>query len=193
MSSSSSWPSSALPSPPLSSPVRLAFSLLSLFTPANLGFETHRMLLRPNDQHPPHHPGVHPRCVFLLFSLPRLAKVADSEGIETGHIHAFWLIYKNAQAEERYGANNYRYCGNGEYGESSSLFLPCSALARKLTSVVGLQLLSDMRTTPTFLTRPMRLLTMVPPELIRRTHTRCYPPFPFLGSLSSCPFPFVCN
>ncbi|ORY88302.1 hypothetical protein BCR35DRAFT_301834 [Leucosporidium creatinivorum] len=36
-------------------------------------------------------------------------------GYLPGHIHAFWLIYKNAQAEERYGANNYRYCGNGEY------------------------------------------------------------------------------
>ncbi|GAA5879638.1 hypothetical protein JCM5296_002217 [Sporobolomyces johnsonii] len=36
-------------------------------------------------------------------------------GYLPGHIHAFWLIYKNAQAEERYGKGNYQYLGNGEY------------------------------------------------------------------------------
>ncbi|GAA5953447.1 hypothetical protein JCM21900_005667 [Sporobolomyces salmonicolor] len=40
-------------------------------------------------------------------------------GYLPGHIHAFWLIYKNAQAEERYGKGNYQYLGNGEYGESA--------------------------------------------------------------------------
>lgn len=37
-------------------------------------------------------------------------------GYIPGHIHAFWLIYKNAQAEERYGEGQYKYMGNGEYG-----------------------------------------------------------------------------
>ncbi|KAK4704017.1 hypothetical protein P7C70_g2196, partial [Phenoliferia sp. Uapishka_3] len=55
-------------------------------------------------------------------------------GYIPGHIHAFvrtlfhpshldlrlkelegWLIYKNAQAEERYGHGGYKYVGNGEY------------------------------------------------------------------------------
>ncbi|GAA5942631.1 YqaE/Pmp3 family membrane protein [Sporobolomyces koalae] len=36
-------------------------------------------------------------------------------GFIPGHIHAFWLIYKNAQAEERYGKGGYHYMGNGEY------------------------------------------------------------------------------
>ncbi|GAA5880817.1 hypothetical protein JCM16303_005128 [Sporobolomyces ruberrimus] len=36
-------------------------------------------------------------------------------GYIPGHLHAFWLIYKNAQAEERYGKGGYHYVGNGEY------------------------------------------------------------------------------
>lgn len=40
-------------------------------------------------------------------------------GYIPGHIHAFWLIYKNAQAEERYGEGQYKYTGNGEYRSSN--------------------------------------------------------------------------
>ncbi|KAF9068845.1 hypothetical protein BDP27DRAFT_1383422 [Rhodocollybia butyracea] len=36
-------------------------------------------------------------------------------GYIPGHIHAFWLIYKKMQAEERYGQGGYRYIGNGSY------------------------------------------------------------------------------
>ncbi|KAK4057435.1 hypothetical protein OIO90_001504 [Microbotryomycetes sp. JL221] len=36
-------------------------------------------------------------------------------GYIPGHLHAFWLIYKNAQAEERYGRGNYRYLGNATW------------------------------------------------------------------------------
>ncbi|KAF9016160.1 UPF0057-domain-containing protein [Hymenopellis radicata] len=36
-------------------------------------------------------------------------------GYIPGHIHAFWLIYKKMQAEERYGSGGFRYVGNGEY------------------------------------------------------------------------------
>ncbi|GAA5899973.1 YqaE/Pmp3 family membrane protein [Sporobolomyces salmoneus] len=36
-------------------------------------------------------------------------------GYIPGHLHAFWLIYKNAQAEERYGKGGFQYLGNGEY------------------------------------------------------------------------------
>ncbi|GAA5846130.1 hypothetical protein JCM3766R1_005644 [Sporobolomyces carnicolor] len=36
-------------------------------------------------------------------------------GYIPGHLHAFWLIYKNAQAEERYGKGGYEYLGNGEF------------------------------------------------------------------------------
>jgi hypothetical protein len=38
-------------------------------------------------------------------------------GYFPGHIHAFYLIYKKMQAEERYGAAGYTYLGNGNYGE----------------------------------------------------------------------------
>ncbi|KAF9009543.1 hypothetical protein BDQ17DRAFT_1406575 [Cyathus striatus] len=36
-------------------------------------------------------------------------------GYFPGHIHAFWLIYKKMQAEERYGVGGFHYVGNGQY------------------------------------------------------------------------------
>ncbi|KII91116.1 hypothetical protein PLICRDRAFT_78450, partial [Plicaturopsis crispa FD-325 SS-3] len=36
-------------------------------------------------------------------------------GYIPGHIHAFWLIYKKMQAEERYGQGGFQYTGNGTY------------------------------------------------------------------------------
>jgi len=36
-------------------------------------------------------------------------------GYIPGHIHAFWLIYRRIQAEERYGHGGYQYVGNGHY------------------------------------------------------------------------------
>ncbi|KAF8229774.1 hypothetical protein L208DRAFT_1401491 [Tricholoma matsutake] len=36
-------------------------------------------------------------------------------GYIPGHIHAFWLIYKKMQAEERYGSGGFIYIGNGTY------------------------------------------------------------------------------
>jgi len=36
-------------------------------------------------------------------------------GYIPGHIHAFWLIYKKMQAEERYGRGGFHYVGNGTY------------------------------------------------------------------------------
>ncbi|KAE9397716.1 hypothetical protein BT96DRAFT_1020615 [Gymnopus androsaceus JB14] len=36
-------------------------------------------------------------------------------GYIPGHIHAFWLIYKRIQAEERYGRGGYKYIGNGAF------------------------------------------------------------------------------
>ncbi|KAF8970457.1 hypothetical protein BDZ97DRAFT_1652593 [Flammula alnicola] len=36
-------------------------------------------------------------------------------GYIPGHIHAFWLIYKKMQAEERYGNGGFIYIGNGQY------------------------------------------------------------------------------
>ncbi|GAA5871163.1 hypothetical protein JCM8547_001474 [Rhodosporidiobolus lusitaniae] len=36
-------------------------------------------------------------------------------GYIPGHIHGFYIIYKQAQAEERYGKGNFVYRGNGEY------------------------------------------------------------------------------
>jgi len=36
-------------------------------------------------------------------------------GYLPGHIHAFWLIYRQMHAEERYGAGGYHYVGNGCY------------------------------------------------------------------------------
>ncbi|GBE87529.1 hypothetical protein BKA93DRAFT_730028 [Sparassis latifolia] len=36
-------------------------------------------------------------------------------GYLPGHIHAFWLIYKKMQAEERYGRGGFQYVGNGTY------------------------------------------------------------------------------
>ena len=43
-------------------------------------------------------------------------------GYIPGHIHAFYLIYKRAQAEERYGEHGYKYCGSGEFRTSSFRF-----------------------------------------------------------------------
>ncbi|KAM0786866.1 hypothetical protein ACM66B_002291 [Microbotryomycetes sp. NB124-2] len=48
-------------------------------------------------------------------------------GFIPGHLHAFWLIYKNAQAEERYGAGNYRYLGNATWepiGHADHTYVP---------------------------------------------------------------------
>ncbi|KAF9486234.1 UPF0057-domain-containing protein [Pholiota conissans] len=36
-------------------------------------------------------------------------------GYIPGHIHAFWLIYKKMQAEERFGNGGFIYIGNGQY------------------------------------------------------------------------------
>ncbi|KAJ7599300.1 hypothetical protein C8J56DRAFT_916371 [Mycena floridula] len=36
-------------------------------------------------------------------------------GYIPGHIHAFWLIYKKMQAEEKYGPGGFQYVGNGTY------------------------------------------------------------------------------
>ncbi|KAG6337183.1 hypothetical protein ID866_1897 [Astraeus odoratus] len=36
-------------------------------------------------------------------------------GYIPGHLHAFWLIYKRAKAEELYGHGGYRYIGSGKY------------------------------------------------------------------------------
>jgi len=36
-------------------------------------------------------------------------------GYLPGSIHAFWLIYKKIQAEERYGNGGFQYVGNGQY------------------------------------------------------------------------------
>ncbi|PFH50508.1 hypothetical protein AMATHDRAFT_75587 [Amanita thiersii Skay4041] len=36
-------------------------------------------------------------------------------GYLPGHLHAFWLIYKKIQAEERYGSGGFLYVGNGTY------------------------------------------------------------------------------
>ncbi|EAU87139.1 hypothetical protein CC1G_05828 [Coprinopsis cinerea okayama7 len=36
-------------------------------------------------------------------------------GYFPGHIHAFWLIYKKMQAEERYGNGGFHYVGSGQY------------------------------------------------------------------------------
>ncbi|KAF9446583.1 UPF0057-domain-containing protein [Macrolepiota fuliginosa MF-IS2] len=36
-------------------------------------------------------------------------------GYIPGHIHAFWLIYRRMQAEERYGMGGFQYVGSGHY------------------------------------------------------------------------------
>ncbi|GAA6023482.1 hypothetical protein JCM10207_006211 [Rhodosporidiobolus poonsookiae] len=36
-------------------------------------------------------------------------------GYIPGHLHAFYLIYQHVKAEERYGAGNVKYDGNGEW------------------------------------------------------------------------------
>ncbi|CAO1619112.1 unnamed protein product [Sympodiomycopsis kandeliae] len=36
-------------------------------------------------------------------------------GYIPGHVHAFWLIYKRLQAEEKYGLRGFVYVGNGKY------------------------------------------------------------------------------
>ncbi|PWN98944.1 hypothetical protein FA09DRAFT_291682, partial [Tilletiopsis washingtonensis] len=36
-------------------------------------------------------------------------------GYIPGHIHAFWLIYKQMKAEEEFGQGQYMYIGSGQY------------------------------------------------------------------------------
>ncbi|KAK9895245.1 UPF0057-domain-containing protein [Cystobasidium minutum MCA 4210] len=36
-------------------------------------------------------------------------------GVIPGHIHGFYLIYRKAKAEEKYGIGNVDYLGNGDY------------------------------------------------------------------------------
>jgi len=36
-------------------------------------------------------------------------------GYIPGHLHAFWLIYRQMKAEERFGLGGYQYIGNGSY------------------------------------------------------------------------------
>ncbi|CAH7681507.1 hypothetical protein PPACK8108_LOCUS14112, partial [Phakopsora pachyrhizi] len=43
-------------------------------------------------------------------------------GYIPGHVHAFYLIYKRMQAEERYGREGYKYVGNATYVSPMSLF-----------------------------------------------------------------------
>ncbi|KAI0827095.1 hypothetical protein BC628DRAFT_1418685 [Trametes gibbosa] len=45
-------------------------------------------------------------------------------GYLPGHLHAFWLIYKKMQAEERYGRGGYIYIGNGEYEPAAGIAAP---------------------------------------------------------------------
>jgi len=45
-------------------------------------------------------------------------------GYIPGHIHAFWLIYKKAKAEEQYGIGNSTYQGNGTYVPSHTTTAP---------------------------------------------------------------------
>ncbi|KAL7415028.1 UPF0057-domain-containing protein [Mrakia frigida] len=42
-------------------------------------------------------------------------------GYFPGHIHAFWLIYKQMKAEELYGQGGYVYIGSGEYEPAGNL------------------------------------------------------------------------
>ncbi|KAJ7076111.1 hypothetical protein B0H15DRAFT_606020 [Mycena belliarum] len=36
-------------------------------------------------------------------------------GYLPGHIHAFWLIYRKIEADERYGEGGYKYTGYGNF------------------------------------------------------------------------------
>ncbi|KAG8736347.1 hypothetical protein FRC10_009408 [Ceratobasidium sp. 414] len=36
-------------------------------------------------------------------------------GYIPGHIHAFYLIWRRMEAEEKYGAGGFNYVGNGQY------------------------------------------------------------------------------
>ncbi|GAA5844612.1 hypothetical protein JCM11251_002243 [Rhodosporidiobolus azoricus] len=36
-------------------------------------------------------------------------------GYIPGHVHAFFLVWRHAQAEERYGKDNYQYLGNATW------------------------------------------------------------------------------
>ncbi|POW15924.1 hypothetical protein PSTT_01747 [Puccinia striiformis] len=49
-----------------------------------------------------------------------------------GHLHAFYLIYKRMQAEERYGQEGYKYVGNATY---ASHFLRVSLLVTSNLSI----------------------------------------------------------
>lgn len=93
-------------------------------------------------------------------------------GYFPGHIHAFYLIYKKMQAEERYGAAGYTYLGNGNYGEHGrgvpvggrESFLLCSLgcsadpLGEKLNRITVRRLrLRDFAFSSVFLSQILRI------------------------------------
>ncbi len=74
-----------------------------------------RLQLRPSHQHMSY--TVRPT---LHVGIPRFDSFY-SLGYIPGHIHAFWLIYKKMQAEERYGSGGFR-CASFPSSSSSSAF-----------------------------------------------------------------------
>ncbi|KAJ7128085.1 hypothetical protein C8R46DRAFT_1237105 [Mycena filopes] len=42
-------------------------------------------------------------------------------GYLPGHIHAFYLIYRKVEAEERYGEGGFRYVGYGHFEQNYSV------------------------------------------------------------------------
>ncbi|KAF7350525.1 UPF0057-domain-containing protein [Mycena venus] len=42
-------------------------------------------------------------------------------GYLPGHIHAFWLIYRKVQAEEKFGEGGFRYTGYGNFEQAYSV------------------------------------------------------------------------
>ncbi|KAG9104315.1 hypothetical protein FRC07_009817 [Ceratobasidium sp. 392] len=52
--------------------------------------------------------------VTILFP-PAAVAIMSGLGYIPGHIHAFYLIWRRMEAEEKYGAGGFNYTGNGHY------------------------------------------------------------------------------
>jgi hypothetical protein len=84
--------------------------------PPCCGWVHHRLQLRSPHQYL----SYHVRPLDRGFESPSDLDRFDSLGYIPGHIHAFWLIYRRMQAEERYGHGGFKCTYPCSFSETAS-------------------------------------------------------------------------
>jgi uncharacterized membrane protein YqaE (UPF0057 family) len=136
-------------------------------------------------------PGAH-SCIRAYSALTVLAAMDANRSCSFAPPSTFllppflqWLIYKNAQAEERYGKGNFTYVGNATYGKA---FSPAFFSKTKLTDPLLPQNLSTFLQTNTPFMVPPLLPTAPPTEPPKPLS---FPHRPFFRSLLPLFLPFL--